>query len=250
MPAPAEHARPIVQDVVEGAARTRTLHFASWELQSRMRIDAPDVLDVEYTRTMMGFLLFNAQPQSIAMIGLGGGSLAKFCRRHLPQAAMAVVEINPHVIALRDHFQVPPDGPRFRIIEDDGARFVAQAAPGCDVLLVDGFGDEGMPACLATQAFYDDCHHMLSTRGVLVVNLHSQHPDCALFIGRIARSFGENVLTVNVKREGNSVVFASKTPLVELQRHVAQAHAPTLGRRAWLELKPSLAQVLACLQEQ
>ena len=32
---------------------------------------------------MMGFLLFKPQPRSIGMIGLGGGSLAKFCYRYL-----------------------------------------------------------------------------------------------------------------------------------------------------------------------
>ena len=35
------------------------------------------------------------------MIGLGGGSLVRFCHRHLPHSRMTVVEINPAVVALR-----------------------------------------------------------------------------------------------------------------------------------------------------
>ena len=67
-----------------------------------MDLRDPSALDLEYTQTMMGFLLFLPQPQRIAMIGLGGGSLAKFCHRYLPRTRIQVVEINPHVIALRD----------------------------------------------------------------------------------------------------------------------------------------------------
>ncbi len=39
----------------------------------------PDKLELGYTRIMTRFLLLNSTPESIAMIGLGGGSLAKYC---------------------------------------------------------------------------------------------------------------------------------------------------------------------------
>ena len=73
----------------------RSLHFTMGEVQSSMRTDRPDELELDYTRTMMGFLLLNPQPRAIAMIGLGGGSLAKFCHRHLPSARITAVENNP-----------------------------------------------------------------------------------------------------------------------------------------------------------
>ena len=77
-----------------------------------------------YTQLMMGFLLFHAAPRSIGMIGLGGGSLAKFCYRHLPNAVIDVAEICPQIIAIRDEFKIPPDGPRFKVHCQDGADFV------------------------------------------------------------------------------------------------------------------------------
>ena len=61
----------------------RSLHFTHGEVQSSMRVGRPDELQVDYTRTMMGFLLLDPQPRRITMIGLGGGSLVKFCHRHL-----------------------------------------------------------------------------------------------------------------------------------------------------------------------
>lgn len=228
---------------------TRSLHFSYGELQSRMHLQRPDALEVEYTRAMMGFLLFNSRPRSIAMIGLGGGSLAKFCHRHLPEANITAVEINPHVIALREQFMVPPDGARFRIVQADGADHVAEAANPCDVLLVDGFDRDGMPPALCTQAFYDDCHRMLTDQGLMVANLHVEHPEYARFIDRIVRSFEASVLVVNVRREGNAVVFASKGDLIAQQAQGIVRHPDLLGKAAWNELKPTFAQILNSLAE-
>lgn len=242
---PADHVRPFVYD----DTHTKSLHFSIAELQSRMRLAKPDSLDVEYTRTMMGFLLFNGRPQSIAMIGLGGGSLAKFCYRHLPNAHITVAEINPHVIALRDEFCVPRDDKRFRVLQADGAKFVRDTTKRHDVLLVDGYDYDGMPDRLASQAFYDDCHQMLNADGMMVVNLHSEHPDYSILVGRIERSFDANVLRVNVKREGNVVVFASKVPISQLQRRGVLGQPQALGKQAWSELRPTFTQILASLNE-
>ncbi len=135
------HAKPFIHST----PTTKALHFSLSETQSRMDIRRPDALSLEYTRSMMGFLLFEPMPASIAMVGLGGGSLAKFCHRHLPQADIYVVEVNPHVIALRDEFLVPPDGPRFRIVPGDGADFVHKPPHLFNVLLVDGYDEHGLP---------------------------------------------------------------------------------------------------------
>ena len=242
---PANHVRPFVYD----DKHTKSLHFSIAELQSRMRLEKPDSLDVEYTRAMMGFLLFNRQPQSIAMIGLGGGSLAKFCYRHLPTTHITVAEINPHVIALRDEFCVPRDDKRFRVVHADGAKFMRDTNQRHDVLLVDGYDYDGMPDSLASQAFYDDCHQALSPDGVMAVNLHIENPDYSVLLGRIERSFEANVLRVHVKREGNVIVFASKAPLLERQRSGVLSQPQALDKQAWSELKPTFAQIVATLHD-
>jgi spermidine synthase len=55
------------------------MHFTSLATQSAMSLSEPDALIAQYTRKMMSFLLFNPDPKHIVMIGLGGGSLAKYC---------------------------------------------------------------------------------------------------------------------------------------------------------------------------
>lgn len=203
----------VVQD---GASRS--LHFTLGETQSSMQLARPDELHIDYTRTMMGFLLLNPRPRNITMIGLGGGSLVKFCRRHLPFAQMTVVENNPGVIALRKDFGIPDDDAGLRVLVDDGAVHLATTtAAAVDVLLVDGFDSRGQPPQLCSQAFYDDCFSALAAGGVMVVNLHADHPQHELFCQRIAHSFRGNAVQVMAPDKSNCVVFAARRRPVTLQ---------------------------------
>ena len=241
---PVEHAHPLVEDDLHGDSHTRSLRFANWELQSRMRVGSPDTLDVEYTRTMMGFLLFNAQPRSIIMIGLGGGSLAKFCHRHLPKAHIDVAELNPHVIALRDAFQVPPDSARFRVVEADGARFIGTAERRYDVVLLDAFGPEGLPRTLSTQRFYDDCLDVLNVGGLLVSNFHTASRDLGDCLQRIERSFAAGALRVEDREAGNSIVFARKGRRLEATSPVRPRG---FDEGAWRQLGGAFARISTAL---
>src|SRR6188768_3044504 len=91
----------------------RTLHIGSDTVQSAMRIARPNELEIAYTRSMMAFLLFNPEPRQVLMIGLGGGSLAKFICHYLPRATTVVVEVNPRVVAVaREFFHLPADHER------------------------------------------------------------------------------------------------------------------------------------------
>ena len=88
----------------------RTLHIGSDTVQSSMRLSKPNDLEVSYTRSMMGFLLFNPQPRSVLMIGLGGGSIAKFIYHRFPEARAVAVEVNQQVVDVaRQYFFVPPN---------------------------------------------------------------------------------------------------------------------------------------------
>lgn len=244
-PGPESHVRPFVQ---EGGSFI-SLHFSIREVQSRMNLEDPCALDLEYSRTMMGFLLFKSRPEHIVMVGLGGGSLAKFCHRHLPMSRIEVVEINPHVLALRDAFRIPPDDERFSVLLGDGAGFVRDADKGCDVLLVDGFDYHGQPPALSSQAFYDDCAARLRPDGILVVNLFSQHSQYGLFVDRIRRSFADEVLVVDGVDQGNSIVLAFKEPRVPLQRRRAPRVPKHLDPQAAGPLAAGFALILTALKD-
>ncbi|BCB27304.1 spermidine synthase [Sulfurimicrobium lacus] len=186
------------------------LHFDFWSIQSHMRKTDPDKLTVGYTRTMMGFLLFQPRPEQIAMVGLGGGSLAKYCLRHLPNTHFTAVEINPDVISLRDKFGIPPDGPHFKVLCDDGAIYVQDHSELVDVLIVDGFDQYGQAEQLCSREFYGNCHAKLRDGGVLVVNLLSNDTRSVAFAEKIRDSFDGQVVIVEAEESGNIIAFAYK----------------------------------------
>jgi len=243
---------PMSQDVdqfvkpyVYETLTTKALHFSISEIQSRMQPQRPYALDLEYTQTMMAVLLFNSQPETLAMIGLGGGSLAKFCHHHLPQTRIKVVEINPHVIALRDEFKVPPDSERFKVLRGDGAEFVRFAPYPVDVLMVDGFDSEGQPPELCSQRFYDDCFDALQPGGIMVVNLHAGHRDYDSFMARIRRSFSDEVLVVGDADCSNSIVFAGRGSLAQHYKPTALRKPRHFDQQTWGELRPAFNKVAA-----
>ena len=86
---------------VRRRGNTTELQFVRGVSQSQMVTRDPDRLLIDYTRTMLGALVLAPRPRNIGMIGLGGGSQAKYCYRHVPEAQIEVVENNPHVLALR-----------------------------------------------------------------------------------------------------------------------------------------------------
>ena len=243
------HPRPFVSQT----STTKALHFSIAEVQSRMDLRDPNALHIEYTRSMMGFLLFDPAPENVAMIGLGGGSLAKFCFKHLATSKICVVEINPYVIALRGEFLVPDDDDRFIVIEADGAEFVTSSSQFFNVILVDGYDHKGLPHALSTQQFYDDCFNTLAPNGILVVNLHSDHRHYDIHIDRIGRSFANAVLLVEDKREGNSVVFAQKGQ--KGQKSISLAVGPlrrpsSFDERTWNSFQGPFARILSALKAQ
>lgn len=255
LPAPAAADRPMestwdVRPFVHDSERGRALHFSTCETQSRMKLDDPDALDLEYTRTMMGVLLFMAEPHAIAMIGLGGGSLVKFCHRYLPQSHSEVVEINPHVIALRDTFLIPADDARLSVVLGDGADFVRCRPDRFEVLFVDGFDSEGIPERLYAQRFYDDCHETLRAGGIMVANLHHGHRHYGIQLERIHRSFDGAVLVVEDKDKNNSIVFACNGPRCDHMRAAVVRRPPNLAPAAADQLLAAFARVASALKRQ
>lgn len=196
--------------VIYKKRNTLSLMFDVCALQSEMRIENPDDLVLGYTQSMMGFLLFKPDPQSIGMVGLGGGSLAKFCYRYLPRASVEVAEIDPQVIALRSHFCIPNDDERFSVRCMDGADFVRESDGKFDVLMVDGFDKSGQPPQLCSQRFYDDCYQALKPDGILVVNLLADIVETDAYIERMHRSFNDAVIEIDALDSLNKILFCCK----------------------------------------
>jgi spermidine synthase len=186
----------------------RSLHIGSDTIQSSMRLARPNDLELAYTRSMMAFLLFNERPGRVLMIGMGGGSLAKFVYHRLPSAALDVVELNSRVVVIaRQQFFVPPDDDRLRVHIGNGAEWVARTGPAVDVIAVDGFDGDAQVEELSTRAFYESCLNRLAPHGVLVVNLWGSDRRFHEYLERIETAFPAGTLCLPAEKPGNVIVF-------------------------------------------
>jgi spermidine synthase len=233
MPAPTE----LNLALVHTRGDRRSLEFSPGMIQSEMLLSQPDRLVLAYARAMMCFTLFKPRPRHIVMVGLGGGSLVKFCYRHLPDTRITVLELRADVIALRQQFMIPPDDARLRIIHADAAGYLKRIPASVDVLLVDGFDEAGLPPALCSPRFYADCKRALCDDGLLVANIFAYDTRYAAVLHRLSVSFNDRICAFNGIAGNNHILFAvngaAATRALRLQRHVARWHglgSPFLNR--------------------
>lgn len=215
--------------------KSRFLYFNVRLMQSEMSLKAPDELALRYTQKMMASLLFMPRPRRIVLIGLGGGSLIKFCYARLPGTQLTAVELNPEVIAFRDVFRIPTDDARLQILQGDGAEYLANADKGIDILLVDAFDKTGFAPALANREFFDDAFAKLSGNGVLVVNLAGEKESYAGLIGESMAVFDDQVIVVPVPDDGNHVLYAFKERYFEPRWRWLHNYAKELRARFGLD---------------
>ncbi len=233
------YARPYVMDDGE----RRFLHFNGRLIQSAMRLAAPNDLDLRYTQKMMSFLLFRPRPRRLLLIGLGGGSLVKFCHYRLLATHMTVLENNPDVIALRDAFLVPPDSATLTALEADGAEYLAQTEKGIDVLLVDAFDSTGFASSLAKREFFEQAYAKLTGSGMLVVNLADDEQSYAGLIGVVMEVFDDRVIVFPVREDDNHVLLAFRDPMFEPDWRRLHALAKDLRSKYGLDYPAFLEKI-------
>jgi spermidine synthase len=214
---------------VSESGGVRYLHIGGDAIQSAMRLSRPDRLELHYNRAMMSFLLFHPQPRRVFMVGLGGGSMARFLHRAYPQSRVTAVEVNPEVVsAARRYFDLPADGPRFAAVLDDGAAFVAAHPGEADVLLMDAFDDGSQVPELCSPAFYAAAHAALREPGVLVQNFMSDDDRVDLYAGRIAEAFGRPVVLMPAADRVNTIAIAFKGGPHRMKWSTLEARAAAL----------------------
>lgn len=228
-------------------AGVRSLHFGSDWVQGAMRIRRPFSLELAYTREMMACLLLRPDdgwPRRALLIGLGAGSLAKFIHRHLPQTRITAVEIDPRIVPMaQQHFRLPIDPQRLKIVIADGADYVENARGKFDAILVDGFGQDARPGRLDSAEFYAAARALLSPVGLLVCNLLGRSRGFAASVQRIHQAFDGRSTVFPSCDSGNAIAFAVAGEPVDVSLEEMRAQAMELKRTTGLDLRPTISRV-------
>jgi spermidine synthase len=197
----------------------RHLHLGTEWIQGSMYLDEPHALVHEYIQRMMAWLLF-VEPESVPQrqalqLGLGAGSLTKFCHKELRMKTTAI-ELNPQVlVACRGWFKLPADNARLQVVLADAADEIqnSQWWGTVDALQVDLYDHEAAAPVLDSFPFYSHCKRLLTPEGCMTVNLFGRASSFERSVEKISAAFGPDaVWAFKPTREGNTVVLAQGKP--------------------------------------
>ncbi len=203
----------------------RALYFGTASRQSSMSLSSPDQLHSRYAQAMMAWLLFRDNCRDVFMIGLGGGTLARYLLSKFPGCQIDMVEFRPAMVEIaRDYFGLPDD-PRLIIQIGDGGAYAREIALSgkkhYDLLMIDAYNPDGMSEAVQGMAFFDACKQMMTGQGILVINLWATDAEG---FKRIARQLGSvfdwRVLFLPVRGRGNVIglAFAEQFPKTTLKQ--------------------------------
>ena len=197
----------------------RHLHLGTPWIQGSMYLDDSLGLVHEYIQRMMAWLLF-VEPDSVTQrsamqLGLGAGSLTKFCHKTLRLAHTTAIELNPQVLALcKSAFKLPADSASLRVVLADAAQEILNPDywGTVDALQVDLYDHEAAAPVLDSLPFYNHCHRLLTPEGCMTVNLFGRASSFDRSVEKISAAFGKDaVWAFRPTREGNTVVLAQRT---------------------------------------
>jgi len=206
----------------------RYLHFGTQWVQGAMRVRRPTELVLTYTAQMMAWLLF-LEPRhddTVVVLGLGAGSLTRFCLKHTPGTVLTV-EWNPKVTAICQTYFRLPRSARAPIVHTDAALWVADGnhAGMARAMMVDLYDASARGPVRDSVRFYRDCRRALGDAGVLAVNLFGNHESFPRNIDNLNAAFDDRVIVLPEIDEGNRIALAFSGPPLALDPDTLLARA-------------------------
>lgn len=177
--------------------------------QSVVKPGDPDHLALPYAEVMLVGLALSEEPRRFLVVGLGGGTLPMFLRKHYPDAVIDAVDIDPEVVDVAKKFFGFREDRRMTANVSDGRRFVEITRQPYDVIFLDAFGAAGTPPHLTTQEFLEAVRRAVAPGGVVVANVWGATAN--RLYGAMVRTYQEvfdAVLILEVRGAGNMVLLA------------------------------------------
>jgi len=135
-------------------------------------------LPIPYTQFMTASLMYPTKITSVLEIGSGGGRIAWYLHKFLPNAQITSVELDPAVSDYAVKFFGVHEEPNFHLITSDGRIFLSQSKDKYDVILIDAYRGPFVPFHLLTEEFYRLVQDHLAAGGVVAQNVE---PSTMLF---------------------------------------------------------------------
>jgi predicted membrane-bound spermidine synthase len=174
-----------------------------------------------------------ARPQPrLALIGLGGGTVARQYTAVYGPVPIDGVEVDPAVIEVaRRYFDLQQ--PNVRAIGQDGRYFLAHTPHRYDVVALDAYRAPYIPFHLATHEFFMLVRSRLTDDGVLAANVGHTGADRALVeaLADTVHTVFPSVYLIDAQEDYNTLLVASVQPteLAAVQERLASLDDPHLA---------------------
>nr|WP_272954746.1 fused MFS/spermidine synthase [Kribbella sandramycini] len=207
-------------------------------LQSQVDLADPTHLSFEYMRRIADVLDVIAprkQPIAVAHVGGAALSLPRYVAGTRPRSRQVVLEPDEDLTEFVRETLPLPKRSGIKVRGVTGRAGVTDLyEDSMDVLILDAFEREAVPASLVTSEFFAECARVLRPTGVLIANLIDGTAGLP-FIRRTAATvratLGEGVVlaerkVLRGKGFGNVILVASRHPLPELAAAGRRAQPP------------------------
>ncbi|MEJ5259179.1 MAG: fused MFS/spermidine synthase [Anaerohalosphaeraceae bacterium] len=235
-----------------------TLRFgrrAAVPIQTQVDLNDLRHHQLEYTKLVYASLLYVPEPNSILVLGLGGGVIPRDFRFYFPQAQIDVVEIDEAIPPLAKEFFAFAEDDKLKVYVDDGRMFIKKRLrrpnpPQYDIIVLDAFNGDYIPFHLMTREFLEEVKGVLSPTGVVAANVFYDNQlfdaewvtflkvfdRCDVFLGRtsgnaILISPGAQVQTPQ------GAAFLERARMLQ-ERHKFAFSLPAIARCFRPDLKP------------
>lgn len=139
--------------------------------QSAMYLDDPFETSFAYPNYFHLAFALKPDAKRVLIVGLGGGSAVKRIWRDYPDVHVDAVEIDPAVVKAAERFFAIPEDDRINIVVEDGRRFLRDTEHTYDIIFMDAYHADALPAHLTTREFFSEAKEKLSPGGVMAYNI-------------------------------------------------------------------------------
>lgn len=160
-------------------------------------------------------------PREIGVVGLGVGTVAAFSE---PGDRVVFYEISPDVVeAARDWFTYLSDAKgAVEVVLGDARRRLEESDDTFDVLVLDAFTGDAIPAHLLTREALQLCLDRLAQGGVLVVNISNRHLDLRPVLKAHADALGLHMESVTSRGKAKEAIFLARWVLLARDRRTLE----------------------------
>lgn len=165
--------------IVEDTGKRRCLKFSlrkAEQTQSCMDLRNPEHVAIAFARMVFAGLLVNTNPNSILVVGLGGGSIPAALNQIFPQSQITIVEIDEAVVRVAKKYFSFRENSNMKVVVSDGRVYIKRAglrSETYDLIVLDAFNGDYIPEHMMTREFLEETKRLLSFDGVLVANTFS-----------------------------------------------------------------------------